>query len=347
MTKRQRSGAIGDGKEAGEEEVRAQASAIIEQIKALGPNGLEAIKREIGDSFAAQPLLSGPSSGPVLHGDILPPTAKRSRAVAQPIAGKGITTDVQVKAAGVGIHKIGGVTGLTLKVGRSGGGSYVLRYRFAGRRREIGLGSRKDVSLAEALKLAAEQRVLRGREVDPIDERRRLREEIATKERAAKPVTFCEMTEQFLAEHASDWKRPNARTAWLSPVIAYAYPLIKQKGVDAIDVADVRAVIAATKKAGYKKIGDKVRSQIEQVLNFAIHLGHRSADKPNPASGKVHPKPKKKIKPVNFRAPEFDDAPPIFRELKARVESHTAFAAWVFMILTASRPSEAVGAQWA
>ena len=71
----------------------------------------------------------------------------------------------------------------------------------------------------------------------------------------------------------------------------------------------MRAVIAATKKAGFKKVGDKVRSQIEQVLNFAISLGHRSDDKLNPASGELHPKPKKKIKRVHFRAVELEDAP--------------------------------------
>ena len=165
---------------------------------------------------------------------------------------------------------------------------------------------------------AGEQRVLRGREVDPIEERRRVREELAAKARAAKPVTFRDMAGQFLDEHAPDWKRLNARTAWLIPVARYAYPFIEQKGVDDIDVADVRAAIAATKKAGFKKVGDKVRSQIEQVLNFAISLGHRSADKLNPASGKLHPKPKKKIKPVHFRAVDLEDAPAIFRELKAR-----------------------------
>lgn len=342
MTRRQKPSAR---KEAGEEEVRAQADAIIEQIKALGPTGLDAIKRGMAERLA-HPLLSGPSSGPVLHGEILPPKSKRSRAVAHPVAGMGLTTYEQVKAAGPGIHKIADATGFMLKVGDNGQGSYVWRYRFAGRRREIGLGSRKDVKLADALKRVVEQRVIRDRGIDPINERRRVREQLAAEARAAKPVTFRDMTEQFLDEHAPNWKRPNARTAWLSPVIAYAYPVIKQKGVDAIDVVDVRAVIAATKKAGFKKVGDKVRSQIEQVLSFAISLGHRSADKLNPASGKLHPKPKKKTKPGHFRAPEFDDAPAIFRELRARLMAHTAFAAWCFMILTASRPGEALGAQW-
>ena len=345
MTRRQKPHASSSGKEVEEGEVRAQADAIIEQIKALGPTGLEAIKRGMAERLA-HPLLSGPSSSPVLHGEILPPKPTRSRAVGHPIAGRGLTTDVQVKAAGPGIHKIADATGLMLKVGDKGEGSYVWRYRFGGRRREIGLGSRKDVKLADALKRVGEQRVLRDQGVDPIDKRRQVREKIAAEARAAKPVMFCDMTEQFLDEHASNWKRSDARTAWLSPVVAYAYPLIKQKGVDVIEVADVRAVIAATKAAGFKKVGDKVRSQIEQVLSFAISLGHRSADKLNPASGKLHPRPKKKINPVHFRAPNFDDAPAIFRELRARLMAHTAFAAWCLMILCALRPNEALGGQW-
>lgn len=357
MTKRKGPNASGGGKEAGEEEdseaIRALADEYMRRIASFAPAEREAFKHAVGDAGARflDGLPSSPATalaGHVLHGEILPPKPKRSRAVAtpRPSSGKGISTDLQAKSAGPGVHKIANATGLNLKVGDNGSGSYVWRYRFAGKRREIGLGSRKDIDLAKARILANEQKFLRGRNIDPIDERRREREKIAAEARAAKPVTFREMTEQFLDENAPHWKRPNARTAWLSPVLRYAYPKIGEMGVHAISVVDVRTVIAATKAAGFRKVGGKVRSQIEQVLNFAISLNHRSADKLNPASGKLHPKSKKKIKPAHFRAVELEDAPGIFRELRARIETHTAFACWCFMVLTASRPSEAIGARW-
>ena len=364
MTKRQKPSADGREKGAEEERVRDATDAILTQIKALGPGGLEAIDRSMAKRLdelgarAAQPLLSGPSSDTVLHGEILPPKAKRSRAVARPVSGRGITTDVQAKAARKGTHGVAGVTGLMLKVGDKGVGSYVWRYRFGGRRREIGLGSRKDIKLSEVINAVAEQRVLRGRNIDPIDERRRAREEIAAEERAAKPVTFRDMTEKFLDGRAPDWKRSNARTAWLSSMIDYVFPVFGDKGVDAITIADVHAALLATKKSPKpkpwikrkgprkpgKKVDRKVRLQIEQVLDAAVSAGLRSLDKPNPASIKLHKF--RTIKPVNFRAVDLDDAPSIFRELKARLMTHTAFAAWVFMILCALRPSEALGAQW-
>jgi integrase len=264
--------------------------------------------------------------------------------VARLSAGKGISTDLQAKGAGASVHKIAGATGLNLKVGDNGSGSYVWRYRFAGKRREIGLGSRKDVSLAEARAAAAEQGVLRRRNIDPIDERRRVREEIAAKERAAKPVTFIAVTEEYVKARGAKWRHKYAVNAWLGSVRRYAYPKIGKKSVDAIGVADVQAVIEAIEGVGLKKTGDKVRAQIERVLSLAIRKGYRSDIKVNPAGSKLHPKDR--IEPVHFRAVDLDHAPSIFRELRARIGHHTAFAAWCFMILCASRPSEAIGAQW-
>jgi integrase len=284
-------------------------------------------------------------TGRVLFGEIFPPKQKRSGAVARPPAGKGVSTDLQAKNAGPGVHKIAGATGLNLKVGDNDSGSYVWRYRFAGKRREIGLGSRKDVSLAEARAAAADQAALRRKNIDPIDAKRRERAEAVAKARAAKPVTFREMTERFVDDNAGSWRHKYARTCWLSPMVAYAFPKIGQMGVDEISIAHVTAVIKACEAAGVPKTGQRVRSKIEQVLNAAIGSGHRSSDKLNPADGKLHPK--RKIKRVPFRAVDLEDAPAVYRELKARIGSHTACAAWCFMILCASRPSEALNAQWA
>ena len=92
-------------------------------------------------------------TGHVLHGEILPPKRKRLGAVARHATGKAISTERQAQSAGPGSHPVAGVAGLTLEVGKSGSGSYVWRYRF-GRRRFMGLGSRKRVTLAEAIDAA-------------------------------------------------------------------------------------------------------------------------------------------------------------------------------------------------
>jgi Arm DNA-binding domain len=112
-------------------------------------------------------LLAGPTDR-VLHGEILAPKGKGSRAVAAPRqTGRAISTDIQAKDARPGIHKISKSTGFYLKVSESGSASYFWRYRFAGKRREIGLGSRKDVSLAEARAEALRQDIADAFDDDP------------------------------------------------------------------------------------------------------------------------------------------------------------------------------------
>jgi integrase len=68
----------------------------------------------------------------------------------------------------------------------------------------------------------------------------------------------------------------------------------------------------------------------------------------NPAGGKLiaaaHPSKRRGERP-HYRAVKIDDAQEVFRALKA--EEGSAFGAWLFMVLTAARPSEALEARWA
>src|SRR5208282_6661968 len=92
----------------------------------------------------------------------------------------------------------------------------------------------------------------------------------------------------------------------------------------------------------------RVRSRIELVLNAAIAQGLRTATLINPAGGKLiaaaHPSKRRGERP-HYRAVKIDDAQEVFRALKA--EEGSAFGAWLFMVLTAARPSETLEARWA
>jgi len=87
---------------------------------------------------------------------------------------------VAVKQLGPGLHGDGG--GLWLQVTRNRRGrSWVFRYSFKGKAREMGLGSLDTVSLAEARAAATECRKLLKpsmptvRPVDPIEHRRAMK----------------------------------------------------------------------------------------------------------------------------------------------------------------------------
>jgi Arm DNA-binding domain len=66
-------------------------------------------------------------------------------------------------------------SGLLLNVS-AGGASWLMRYKVSGRRREMGLGALKAVSLSEARKLVAQHRLtVSGYRVDPLDQQREAR----------------------------------------------------------------------------------------------------------------------------------------------------------------------------
>jgi hypothetical protein len=88
----------------------------------------------------------------------------------------------------------------------SGGGSYFYRYRLGDRRREIGLGSRDKVSLADACKVAKAWAVLRDEGHDPIETRRRERADNLAKSRAQQPITFKQMAETYLQAHSTSYE---------------------------------------------------------------------------------------------------------------------------------------------
>src|SRR5262249_19571623 len=79
-------------------------------------------------------------------------------------------------------------SGLYLQIARGGTKAWVFRYALGGRRREMGLGSARVVTLKQARQLAREARehLLRGD--DPIALRHAKRDQI--KAEAAKRITF-------------------------------------------------------------------------------------------------------------------------------------------------------------
>ena len=85
-----------------------------------------------------------------------------------------------------GLHADGG--GLYLRVGRGGAKSWCLRYMLQGKAREMGLGGLLKVSLAEARRRAAAQRLLLVDKIDPL--KKREAENSAKKIKAARSITF-------------------------------------------------------------------------------------------------------------------------------------------------------------
>lgn len=247
-----------------------------------------------------------------------------------------------------GLHADGG--GLYLST-TNGGRRWIFLYRWQGKRREMGLGSLRDISLARARQLATEARALVAEGRDPIAardfERANLSAAEAESAAAVAPVlTFGAFADQYIASVEEGWRNEVHRKQWRSSLRDHA-ALIRDKAVAAIDTDDLLAILQPiwlTKP----ETASRVRGRIEKILSAAKARGFRPRDAANPAQWRGHldvllPR-RPKLTRGHHAAMPYDDLPGFMAKLAERAAP--AARALEFLILNASRTSEVLGARW-
>jgi integrase len=236
----------------------------------------------------------------------------------------------------LGMHGDGG--GLYLKVTKSGTKSWIYRFQLSGKRREMGLGAADVIGLAKARNLAADCREKVANGKDPI-EHRDGEGEIAV-------PSFSELAEEHIRQNESGWSNEKHAKQWAATLERYAHPVIGKMPVSQIETRHILTILEplwATKAETAKR----VRGRIEAILDRAKVLGYR--DDQNPALWRGHLSlllpAKNKISPVQHHpAIPYQDAPEFFEALIGR-EGFAALG-FQFMILTAMRTGEVLGAKW-
>ncbi len=241
-----------------------------------------------------------------------------------------------------GMHGDGG--GLYLQVAKGGTKSWVYRFMLRGQSRDMGLGSADLVSLSEARDLALQARKLVKSGTDPIEARKARQRQEALK--AAATLTFAECATAYIKAHEAGWRNKKHRQQWHNTLDTYAFPIFGNLPVDAIDTGLVTQAIEPiwTTKT---ETASRLRGRIEAVLDWAKTRGHRSGE--NPARWRGHLEnllPKKgKVREIKHHiALPYQDIYGFIKALRER--DAIAARALEFLILTAARPSEVVGATW-
>lgn len=244
----------------------------------------------------------------------------------------GKLTAQKVKTAKAG--KYGDGDGLQLVVVPTGSRKWVLRVMFERRAREFGLGSYPMVSLQEAREKAAELRKLVRSGVDPR----------AARMKETGVPTFETMVEEVVSSLEAGFRNPKHRAQWRSTLATYASSLNSLK-VDAIETSHILSVLKPiwTTKA---ETASRVRGRIEKVLDAARAKGFRTAENPARWRGHLdHLLPKQqKLARGHHAAMPYADVPNFLEALRKR--DSVASSALEFLILTAARSGEVLGARW-
>lgn len=240
-----------------------------------------------------------------------------------------------LKAAGR--HADGG--GLYLRITDAGARSWVFMTTASGKRTEIGLGPASSVSLAVARRIAGEMREAVATGQDP---------RAAIVKIAAKPTvpTFGNFAEEYIASVESGWRNPVHRQQWRNSLRDHASSICN-KLVDEIGTDDVLAVLRPIWTTR-PETAKRVRGRIERILDAAKAIGHRPRESLNPAAWRGHLAlllpTQTKLSRGHHAALPWSDAPAFTEALRER--EAPAARCLEFVILTAARSGEALGATW-
>jgi integrase len=159
-------------------------------------------------------------------------------------------------------------------------------------------------------------------------------------------MTFQHCAVAYMAAHEAGWKSAAHRRQWPQSLRDHVYPLLGNTPIDQIGLDDVLAVLTPLWTAK-PETASRVRSRIELVLDWAKVRGHRSGE--NPARWRGHlkhllPSPAKVKIERHYSAMPYQALPGFVVRLRA-VEA-TPARALEFLILTAARSGEVIGALW-
>ena len=198
----------------------------------------------------------------------------------------------------------------------------------------MGLGSAATVTLAQARQAAGEARRHLAQGNDPL----------APKTITQKIPTFGDMADEVIAALAPGWRNPKHRDQWVMTLETYCAP-IRALAVDAVNTEHVCAILRPL-WSKVPETASRLRGRIEKVLDAAKAKGHRQGENPARWRGHLdHLLPaRQKLTRGHHKALQYDQVPMFVRRLND-LGSISALC-MEFVILTAARSGEAMGARW-
>ena len=243
-----------------------------------------------------------------------------------------------------GYHRCG--HGLYLQVSKQGTKSWLYRYKspITQKQREMGLGSLNFVGLAEARQIAISQKRLVIEGKDPIEERKRSRVEQQLSQ--ARNLSFEDVAQACITSKSHEWKNAKHAQQWKNTLRTYAFPVIGHLPISEITtdlILKILEPIWVTKA----ETASRVRQRLETIWNYGKARNYVDGENPARLKGhldKILSKTAKVKRVRHFPALPYNEIGRFVKELRTR--SGYSALGLEFLILTAARTGEIIGAKW-
>jgi integrase len=220
---------------------------------------------------------------------------------------------------------------------KSGTNKYwIFRFTLNGKRSDMCLGSFPLVTLAEAKEKTLQVRREILKNVNPIEERKNLKNTLAAEKKSTK--TFHTYANEFIEKMSPQWTSNSHVNAWVRSIEVYANPIIGNLKINTIRTEHILSILEpiwSTKTV----TATRLRGRLEKILSAAITAG--SHDGPNPALWNGHLEnllPNIRRATKHYKALEYQAVPTFLQKIML---SHSITSlALQFTILNATRANE-------
>jgi len=235
-------------------------------------------------------------------------------------------------------YKLSGGNGLTLVVMPDGAKYWRLRYRYAGKEKELSLGRPyPDLTLKDAEAEAARMRTLVAAGSDPAEQR--VQQKLDRTTRAAS--TFGVAAEEWFTFRSKAWAQ---RTQ--DQVREYLdrdlLPKLKSRPLDAITTRELAAFARGIEDRGAPDVAKKARQGLASVFQFARAHGWTTQDPVRDLRALVLPA----SAATNYAHLSVDDLPAFLRKLESIDASPLVKGAAMLALWTANRPGVTRTLRW-
>ena len=256
-------------------------------------------------------------------------------------------TDRRVQALKPDDKKIadGNVPGLWLVPGSiKGQGRWVFRFVSPAtkKRRDMGLGSYPDISIAKAREFAQAARTSMAIGIDPIDARKDFRKD---QNKPKLNRTFEVAARTYYDQHKDGWKNGKHVNQWINTLEQYAFPTIGSHAVDLLELEDFRRILEPIWLTN-SETASRVKQRCHRIMQWCVQRKYCSH---NPVSGVELSLPKmkkKRLRSVNFPSMPYE----AIGEFTQRVLRDGTYGscrdAIEFLILSAVRSGELRQLRW-
>ena len=238
----------------------------------------------------------------------------------------------QKKRTTPGRHADG--NGLYLVIDPSGARRWIQRLVVAGKRRDIGLGSARVVSLDEARELALRNKRIARSGGDPVAQKR---------QEQGQAILFRDVAINVHEQHEGAWKNDKHKAQWISSLQNHVFPKIGYMPVGEVTSAEVLNVLSPIwneKPETAKRVLQRIRS----VIKWAKAKGYHKGD--DPVELALAALPRRAKRTSHHASLAFVALPDLYEQLIISQLTGATKLALRFVILTACRTTEALEADW-